>query len=233
MWQKIDNSLYQKFEFNDFDEAFSFVEKVAQVARELNHHPVITNSYNVVELSLMSHDAGDTVTKKDTEFASRIDEILAKKASKMPAGKAAKLAAAHSDGLQLSEAKLFTDGGSRGNPGPSATGYVILDMDDNVVKKEGVYLGIATNNQAEYKALQAGLEAALAIGVTKVHVYMDSMLVVSQVNGAWKVKHQEMVPLHQAVRALVDRFEKVTVEYVPRAMNHIADAMVNECLDAQ
>lgn len=75
MWQTTDNSLYQKFEFKDFDEAFAFLEEVARIARELNHHPTITNTYNVVELRLTSHEAGNTVTGKDTEFAKRVDEL--------------------------------------------------------------------------------------------------------------------------------------------------------------
>ncbi len=133
----------------------------------------------------------------------------------------------------LTEAKLFTDGGSRGNPGPSAIGYVLLDMEDNVVKKESAYLGVTTNNQAEYQALKAGLEDALNRGVKKLEAYLDSMLVVNQVNGTWKMKNQELVPHHQAIQQLVLRFEKVTFSHVPRAMNALADAMVNECLDKQ
>jgi ribonuclease HI len=133
----------------------------------------------------------------------------------------------------LTEAKLFTDGGSRGNPGPSAIGYVLLDMENNVVKKESAYLGVTTNNQAEYQALKAGLEDALNRGVKKLEVYLDSMLVVNQVNGTWKMKNQELVPHHQAIRQLVLRFETITFSHVPRAMNALADAMVNECLDKQ
>lgn len=130
-------------------------------------------------------------------------------------------------------AKLYTDGGSRGNPGPSATGYVILDMEDNVVKKEGSYLGVTTNNQAEYKALKTGLENALELGVRELEIYMDSMLVINQINGAWKIKHQELLPVYDNVKELISKFDKVTASYVPRAMNSIADSMVNECLDAQ
>lgn len=133
----------------------------------------------------------------------------------------------------LTQAKLFTDGGSRGNPGPSAIGYVILDMADNIIKKESAYLGITTNNQAEYQALKLGLEDALNRGVKELDVYLDSMLVVNQVNGSWKMKNQELLPHHQAVRNLIPQFDKVTFTHVPRAMNALADAMVNECLDKQ
>lgn len=75
MWKELDNALYRKFEFKDFNEAVGFIEKVAQIARDMNHHPKITNVYNVVELWLTSHDAGDMVTDKDKLFAKRIDEL--------------------------------------------------------------------------------------------------------------------------------------------------------------
>ncbi len=220
MWQTIDNSLYRKFEFKNFDAAFEFVEKVAQIARELNHHPKITNMYNVVELWLTSHDAGDTVTDKDQDFADRVDQIsLIDNFKEVPVS-------------AITKAKLFTDGGSRGNPGPSALGYVIYDMEDNVVKKSSSYLGVTTNNQAEYKGLLVGLEAALALGIKELEVYMDSLLVINQVQGIWKLKNAELVPHHTAIRKLIPQFEHVTLAHVPRAMNALADSMVNECLDA-
>ena len=79
MWQEVDNSLYRKFELKDFDEAMAFVNDVAQIARELNHHPKITNVYSTVELWLTSHDAGNTVTDKDRAFAERVDELELRK----------------------------------------------------------------------------------------------------------------------------------------------------------
>jgi 4a-hydroxytetrahydrobiopterin dehydratase len=81
MWQEKDNSLYQKFSFKDFDEAFDFIGKVADIAREENHHPDIKNSYNTVELWLTTHSAGG-VTEKDQKFVQKIDKILAKKSRK-------------------------------------------------------------------------------------------------------------------------------------------------------
>lgn len=226
MWKKTNNSLYRKFEFKDFDEAFAFISQVAEVARGLNHHPKITNVYNVVELWLTSHDAGNTVTDKDTEFASQIDKLFEPPPGEPTAVKGA-------SGRTLVSAKLFTDGGSRGNPGPSAIGFVLLDMEDNVVKKESAYLGVTTNNQAEYQALQAGLEEAINMNVKFLDVYMDSQLVVNQVNGDWKIKHQELLPIYDNIQSLKPKFKKITFSYVPRAMNKLADEMVNECLDAQ
>lgn len=133
----------------------------------------------------------------------------------------------------LDEAKLYADGGSRGNPGPSASGFAILDMENNVVKKDGIYVGVTTNNQAEYKALIFGLQEAERMGIKVIHVYMDSLLVVNQVQGIWKLKNVDLMPLHAEIRSLIPKFDHVTLSHVPRALNKIADGMVNECLDAQ
>lgn len=131
------------------------------------------------------------------------------------------------------EVKLFTDGGSRGNPGPSAAGFVMLGMDDNVVTKTGKYLGITTNNQAEYQAVLQGLEAAKDYGARTVHVYMDSLLVVNQMIGIFKIKNRELWPIHQAIKEIISSFEKVSFIHVPREMNRAADSEVNRILDLQ
>ena len=130
------------------------------------------------------------------------------------------------------ELKLFADGGSRGNPGPSASGFVLLDMQDEVITKSGLYLGITTNNQAEYQAVKLGLEAAQKYGARQVHVYLDSLLVVNQMNGIFKVKNRDLWPIHEALRELTTQFEKITFTHVPREFNRLADAAVNETLDA-
>lgn len=129
------------------------------------------------------------------------------------------------------EVKLYTDGGSRGNPGPSALGYAIMDMDDHIVVKKGVYLGITTNNQAEYQSLKQGLEEAQKLQAREVHVYMDSLLVVKQMQGAYKVRNRDLWPIHAAIKDLVTTFSKVTFTHVPRELNKIADSAVNEALD--
>jgi ribonuclease HI len=132
----------------------------------------------------------------------------------------------------LTEVKLYGDGGSRGNPGPSALGYAIMDMADHVVVKKGTYLGVTTNNQAEYQALKAGLEEAARMRAQIVHVYMDSLLVVNQMLGIFKVKNRDLWPIHAAIKELVAaNFKKVTYTHVPRNLNKIADAAVNETLD--
>lgn len=132
----------------------------------------------------------------------------------------------------LKEAKLYTDGGSRGNPGPSASGFVIMDMNDQVVVKNGLYLGITTNNQAEYQALKLGLEAAKHIHVQQLHVFMDSMLVVNQMKGIFKVKNRDLWPIHEEIKTLITTFKHVNFTHVPREMNKIADKEVNDVLNA-
>ncbi len=132
----------------------------------------------------------------------------------------------------LTEIKLYADGGSRGNPGPSASGYVLMTMDDIVVFEGGQYMGITTNNQAEYNALQLGLQEALNRGAKHVHVYMDSLLVINQMKGLYKVKNRELAPVHQSIQRMLSQFEKVNFTHVPRELNKLADGMVNEILDA-
>ena len=134
--------------------------------------------------------------------------------------------------VQVAEVKLYADGGSRGNPGPSVSGYVLFDTQDKVLVDKGVYLGITTNNQAEYTALKLGLEEALAMQVRTVHVYMDSLLVVNQMKGVFKVKNRDLWPIHEVIQQLVTQFAEVTFTHVPRELNRAADAAVNRALDA-
>ncbi len=136
-----------------------------------------------------------------------------------------------SQAMLLEEAKMYTDGGSRNNPGDSACAFVICDLADNVVEKSGYYMGIATNNQAEYYGQIKGLERCRDLGIDKVRLFSDSQLVVNQMNGFYKVKNQELAPLHQQLKELADSFEKVTFEYVPRALNAESDREVNRILD--
>jgi probable phosphoglycerate mutase len=123
------------------------------------------------------------------------------------------------------------DGGSRGNPGVAAGGAVVIDADSGVVLSEvGVFVGIATNNVAEYNGMIAGVRAALERDPSAVHVRMDSKLVVEQMTGRWKIKHPDMQKLaRQAHELLADT--PVTFEWVPRAENKLADAAANEAMD--
>jgi ribonuclease HI len=131
----------------------------------------------------------------------------------------------------ITEVKLYTDGGSRGNPGPSASGYAILDMNGHIVVKKGVYLGITTNNQAEYQALKFGLEEVQKMGVKEVDVFMDSLLVINQMLGIFKIKNRDLWPIYAAIKDLAASFKRITFTHVPRELNKIADSAVNETLD--
>lgn len=127
---------------------------------------------------------------------------------------------------------IFSDGGSRGNPGPSAAGYVVLDNRQEVIAEGGEYLGITTNNQAEYQGVRLGLEKAIELGYKKVDFKLDSMLVVNQMRGQYKIKNRELWPIHERIRMLMTQFDRVTFTHVNRQFNQLADGMVNKTLDA-
>ena len=125
------------------------------------------------------------------------------------------------------------DGGARGNPGPAAAAAVISTPDGEVLDEAAVTLGTATNNVAEYRGLLLGLERARALGATEVDVVNDSQLVARQVDGSYKVKHPDMVPLHQAAMDALRGFGHWSIRSVPRAENARADALVNRALDGE
>jgi len=131
-----------------------------------------------------------------------------------------------------SSVTVFTDGGSRGNPGPSAAGFIILNDRQEAIAEGGEYLGITTNNQAEYHGVRLGLEKALEMKFTRVDFKIDSMLVVNQMKGFYKIKNRELWPIHERIRELMKHFEKVTFTHVLRQYNQLADGMVNKTLDA-
>ena len=220
MWKKEDNKLYRKFNFKDFHEATIFINQVMDIANQQNHHPTIKNTYSTVELWLSTHEAGDTVTEKDIQFVNSVDELQKKplKTTKKPLPKAI---------------KMFADGGSRGNPGQSASGYVLLDLDNNVLVRRGIYLGITTNNQAEYQAVKFGLEDALKNEAREVEVFLDSLLVVNQMKGIFKIKNRELWPIHASIVELVKQFKRVNFTHVPREFNKLADEQVSIILDAE
>jgi ribonuclease HI len=127
---------------------------------------------------------------------------------------------------------MFADGGSRGNPGPAASGAVLFDEAGAVLREVGTFLGVATNNVAEWTGLLTGLEAALELGVDDLAVRLDSELVVKQISGAYRVKYEGLIPLHAKAKVLLRRFAHVDVKHVPRKQNAAADALVNQVLDA-
>ncbi len=126
---------------------------------------------------------------------------------------------------------VHVDGGSRGNPGPAAGAVVISGPDGEVLATDAELLGVATNNVAEYRGLLLGLERARALGAREVDVINDSELVAKQVNGVYKVKHPDMLPLHAQALAALRGFDRWSIRSVPRAQNAQADALVNAALD--
>ena len=127
---------------------------------------------------------------------------------------------------------IYSDGGSRGNPGPSAAGFVIINNHQEVIAEGGEYLGITDNNQAEYQGVRIGLEKAIELGYKKVDFKLDSMLVVNQMRGFYKIKNRQLWPINERIRALMTRFDRVTFTHVNRQFNQLADGMVNKTLDA-
>jgi ribonuclease HI len=125
---------------------------------------------------------------------------------------------------------VHVDGGARGNPGPAAAAAVIDG--DGVHDEASELLGVATNNDAEYRGLLLGLTRARELGATEVEVINDSELVAKQVNGEYKVKHPDMKPLHAQAMEALSAFEAWSIRSVPRAQNADADALVNAALDA-
>jgi ribonuclease H / adenosylcobalamin/alpha-ribazole phosphatase len=131
------------------------------------------------------------------------------------------------------KAKLSTDGGARGNPGPAAFGYVLEAEDGTVLDARGEVIGVATNNVAEYRGLIAGLNQALELGVDELEVVSDSELVVRQMRGEYKVKKETLRTLNEEASDLARRLEKVSFTSVRREHNELADRLVNEALDAE
>lgn len=129
--------------------------------------------------------------------------------------------------------RLFTDGASRGNPGHAGAGAVLFNDDGRELGRLSSYLGICTNNVAEYRALLAGLEKAKRCGCSRVALFLDSELVVRQLQGRYKVKHEQLQPLYQKARFLLAGLTDWSVAHVPRADNAIADALANEGIDSR
>ena len=130
------------------------------------------------------------------------------------------------------KAKLSTDGGSRGNPGPAAFGYVLEAEDGTVLAAHGERIGVATNNVAEYRGHVAGLEKAIELAVPEVEVVSDSELLVKQMNGEYKVKNPALRDLSLQAARLAREIGKVSYTAVRREHNELADRLVNEALDA-
>ncbi len=130
------------------------------------------------------------------------------------------------------KARLFTDGGARGNPGPAAYGYVLEADDGTVLDSRGEAIGVATNNVAEYSGLVAGLERAVELAVTELEVVSDSELMVKQMRGEYKVKNAALRALSLEAARLAARLHSVRYTAVRREHNELADRLVNDALDS-
>jgi ribonuclease HI len=130
------------------------------------------------------------------------------------------------------KARLWTDGGARGNPGPAAFAYVLEAEDGTVLAAHGEAIGVATNNVAEYRALVEGLRKAVELAVGQVEVVSDSELLVKQMRGEYRVKNAALRELSLQAAALARQLDRVTYTAVRREHNELADRLVNEALDA-
>ncbi|PIR20340.1 MAG: ribonuclease H [Deltaproteobacteria bacterium CG11_big_fil_rev_8_21_14_0_20_47_16] len=128
--------------------------------------------------------------------------------------------------------QLFTDGGARGNPGPAGAGAILRAPDGTELEAISAYLGEMTNNQAEYRALLLGLQAAIDNDVRELEVCMDSELIVKQMKGEYKVKNPGMKELYQEAKVLVAKFDVINFTHIRREFNSDADLLVNQAIDA-
>ncbi len=126
---------------------------------------------------------------------------------------------------------IFTDGVARGNPGEGGFGAIIKGADGNILKEIEGYLGITTNNFAEYSALIAALKASLKYHAEKVEVCSDSQLIVRQLNGQYSVKSESLLPLYKEAKRLISVLGNVIISYIPREKNKEADALANKAVD--
>ncbi len=129
-------------------------------------------------------------------------------------------------------ATIYVDGASRGNPGPAGVG-ILINSQSHTEAQVSCYIGEATNNQAEYKALIIALEEAAKLGAKHVDVRMDSELVVKQLNGSYKVRDTKLKPLFRQVKQLLTRFDSFAIMHIPRQQNRIADSLANQAIDEE
>ncbi|MFZ2663836.1 MAG: ribonuclease HI family protein [Patescibacteria group bacterium] len=127
---------------------------------------------------------------------------------------------------------LYTDGGARGNPGPGAIGVIIKNNEGKVIKEVGKFIGKSTNNEAEYKAIIEGLKECKEKGAKELECFLDSLLVVNQLNGDFKVKDKKIKIFWKEAKDLEKNFKEVLYHHIPRSKNYLADKVVNEVLDS-
>jgi len=177
---------------------------------------------------------GEEIVSKDEDGAEKVVSTSSSKSMRWQ--DALKALMEENDVIKSTEKqrslKIFTDGGSRGNPGPSASGFVIMNEADEIIEEGGEYLGVTTNNQAEYQAVKLAIQSALKYDPSEVYFFIDSLLVVNQMKGVYKIKNRDLWPIHSDIKKLAENFNKVTFTHVRRELNKLADAKVNEVLDS-
>ena len=128
---------------------------------------------------------------------------------------------------------IYTDGGSRGNPGPSSLGYYIIDKNGREIKRGGEFLGFSSSRLAEYYGLKEGIEQAIELGLKHVDFRSDSLMLVNQMNGIYKVKNADLMQVHSDILKLLEKLDSYSFMHVPRSQNVEADAEVNKILDME
>jgi ribonuclease HI len=208
--------------------------KLAAVLKKVAHGKPLAVA--AAESGVGAHEIERIVKEVDRELwrlARQADEPVdphtkATSREKKPTKKKARAKA--SEGLEL---VAYADGGSRGNPGKAACAALVCNADGDELLRRNRLLGKTTNNVAEYEGVLLALGLCRELGGRRVTLRLDSELVVRQVEGTYKVKHTELQRLHSRVRALVDEFDAVEVEHIPREKNKVADALVNAALDGK
>ena len=209
------------------DRDIQYAVIVYTVGIAAGHHPVkLSHNYDKYLWQSMSHIQQETMTDLSQLLLGILQQEKITEKSKD------KIETIDDSTTTNSDVVIYSDGGSRGNPGPSASGFIILNGKQEVLAQGGEYLGVTTNNQAEYHGVRLGLEKALELGIKTVDFRIDSMLVVNQMNGIYKIKNRELWPINERIRELVTQFDKVSFRHVPREFNQLADGMVNRTLDA-
>ncbi|MCA9348614.1 ribonuclease HI family protein [Candidatus Saccharibacteria bacterium] len=214
-WKQTEAStLLLKKDFESFDQAWAFMTFLAKLSRSCKVQPRLANFGEQVEVEIYNDQAA-------IPFIDGVNNFLTYKKSESV------------DVLttQNDSSCLYCDGGSRGNPGPSASGFVIFDSHNNELARGGEFLGVTTNNQAEYHSLKAGLAKAHELGIHKIKVYMDSMLVVNQISGIYKVRNRDLWPVYEHIKSESSKFREFNISHVPRELNKVADGIVNKILD--
>ena len=128
-------------------------------------------------------------------------------------------------------ATINVDGASRGNPGPSGIGYAIYDSNGQTVERGGEFIGFATSRMAEYYAMRKGVSRAIELGFRTIRFISDSLMVVNQLNGIFKIKNQDILPIYRDIQEMVSKFDAVSFVHVPRSQNAIADSEANRAID--